>query len=136
MHEVAAPSVVSEAGVGLGPASFAFGSTAGSRGCVAANSVALAIVVSVPEPRRIVLDRLLGRGRRDRRGAHSRSTRLEPCPAPISAFNIQVCDEFGRVVELLPVGPVLDDRDLPALGQSPLIDLNASANLQQPVFIR
>jgi hypothetical protein len=103
MHEVAAPSVVSEAGVGLGPTSLCLRLDGRVAGLVAANSISLAIVVSVPEPRRIVLDRTWV----------AADTIVEACipfevigavPGADLAFNIQVCDEFGRVVELLPVG--------------------------------
>jgi alpha-amylase/alpha-mannosidase (GH57 family) len=116
MHEADAPSVVSEAGVGLGATSLCIRLAGRVAGLLAANSISLAIVVSVPEPRRIVIDRTWV----------AADAIVEVCipfgvigavPGSDLGFNIQVCDEFGRVLESLPVGrswtvPV-------PLGQSP-----------------
>ncbi len=57
MHEVASPSLVAEALRRPGLGSLCLCLDGRVAGLVAANSVALAIVVSDPEPRRIVLDR-------------------------------------------------------------------------------
>ena len=103
MHEVAAPSVVSEARVGLGPASLCLRLDGRVAGLAAARSIALALIVSDPEPRRIVLDA---------RWVAADAV-VEVCvPFDVIGarrgaglgFNLQVCDELGRVVELLPVG--------------------------------
>ena len=103
MHEVAAPSVVSGAGVGLGPTSLCLRLDGRVATLLVANSISLAIVVSDPEPRRIVFDR----------SWVAAEAIVEACipfdvigavPGADLGFNIQVCDEFGRVLELLPTG--------------------------------
>ena len=103
MHEIASPSLVDGALAGLGFGSLCLCLKGRIAGLVAANSVALAIVVSDPEPRRILLD-----------GRWVAADAMVEIAIPFDvigarpgaelAFNLQVCDELGRVVELLPVG--------------------------------
>ena len=105
MHEVAAPSLVSEAFVGVGSMGLYLRLDGRVAGLAAANSVSLNIVVSVPEPRRIVLDR----GWVAAGSIVEVAIPFEVLGARDGAdlgFNIQICDEFGRVLESLPVGRV------------------------------
>jgi alpha-amylase/alpha-mannosidase (GH57 family) len=103
MHEVAAPSMVSEAGVGLSRTSLCIRLDGRVAGVAAANAISLAIVVSDPEPRRVVLDRRWV----------AADAIVEVCvPFDVLGavagadlgFNLEVCDELGRFVESLPVG--------------------------------
>ncbi len=103
MHEIASPSLVEHALAGLGVGSLCLCLKGRISGLVAANSIALAMVVSDPEPRRVVLDR--------RWVAADAMVEIAipfevigARPGAELAFNLQVCDELGRVVELLPVG--------------------------------
>ncbi len=103
MHEVSAPSLVSEALVAFGRSALCLRLARRLAGPTSANSITLAIVVSAPDARRICIERRWVRADAfvevgvpfDALGAQ---------PGADLAFNIQVCDDAGRVLESLPMG--------------------------------
>jgi alpha-amylase/alpha-mannosidase (GH57 family) len=103
MHEVAAPSLVSEVLVAFGRSTLCLRLAGRLAGLISSNSLTLAIVVSVPEPLRVPLDRRWV-------GADAVVEVAVPFeelgaqPGADLGFNIQVCDTSGRVLESVPVG--------------------------------
>ena len=102
MHEVSAPSLVSDAYAGLGSGTLCLRLEGRIAGLMAANAVALAIVVSEPSPRRTVLDRRWVAAGAVVEAAIPLEV-LGVQPGSDLGFNLQVCDELGRVLELVPV---------------------------------
>jgi len=106
MHEVTAPSVVSEVRVGLGPSALNLRLAGRVAWLVSTRAITLAVIVSVPAPRRLVVDTSWD-PEAPAETAVDLSIPFESLgaiPGSDLSFGIQLLDESGRVLESIPVG--------------------------------